>query len=428
MPRASDGTWSDIPNITAVPGQTIESADWNGYRADLRQNEFNAARPIVAGGTGATTPEQALINLGGVGVSNFLDAYAVGDFYETIRTLDENWLRRDGALYEVADYPELAALLPDLTDNIQWASFSPNVSGAFSSALIRSNVTLVATSGGTGGTTTTIWSATNPEESFSEVATIPSFGSVDQINFTNNVYCLVGYSGTNGVISYSNDGTAWSSPQSVIAGYPAQGIVYGAGLYVIVGYNGQIRTSPDLVNWTPRTSGTTKGFEAVTYANGAFVAVGQDGLIATSPDGIAWVIRTSGVTVSLRDATYGAGKFVVVGFNGAILTSTNLAAWILRTSGTTSSFRAVAYSSSGFVAVGTGGVARLSEDGINWSASITGVSPNLEVLLFDPDLPYIYYAFGSGTYLKGTRTLPTQFQVPKDAPAYGWIRALPIDD
>jgi hypothetical protein len=64
MPRDSNGVWTDIPNIEAVPGQTIESADWNGYRADLRDNEFNVPRPIEQGGTGASTAEQARINLG----------------------------------------------------------------------------------------------------------------------------------------------------------------------------------------------------------------------------------------------------------------------------------------------------------------------------------------------------------------------------
>jgi hypothetical protein len=60
-------------------------------------------------------------------------------------------------------------------------------------------------------------------------------------------------------------------------------VTYGNGLFVAVGEDGAILTSPDGVNWTRRTSGTRNGLESVTYGNGLFVAVGEWGTILTSP-------------------------------------------------------------------------------------------------------------------------------------------------
>ena len=61
MPRDGSGIYSK-PFPDVVPGTTIESAVFNGNTADVEQ-DLNAARPIVAGGTGATSAEQARVNL-----------------------------------------------------------------------------------------------------------------------------------------------------------------------------------------------------------------------------------------------------------------------------------------------------------------------------------------------------------------------------
>lgn len=54
MPRNGSGVYSKPPNTTAVPNSTIESSKYNSVIDDL-VTDANAARPVVAGGTGAST-------------------------------------------------------------------------------------------------------------------------------------------------------------------------------------------------------------------------------------------------------------------------------------------------------------------------------------------------------------------------------------
>ena len=64
MPR-SGGVYSKPAGTTAVPNTTITSASFNAVVDDL-VTDANAARPIAAGGTGATNANAAMTNLGGV--------------------------------------------------------------------------------------------------------------------------------------------------------------------------------------------------------------------------------------------------------------------------------------------------------------------------------------------------------------------------
>ena len=107
------------------------------------------------------------------------------------------------------------------------------------------------------------------------------------------------------------------------------------GLFVSVGWEGTILTSPDGTTWSSRTSGTSEDLKGVTYGNGLYVTVGDEGTILTSSNGTSWNKRTSGKTNSSLDGvTYGNGLFVIVGYSGTILTSLDETSWNPRTSGT----------------------------------------------------------------------------------------------
>jgi hypothetical protein len=66
--------------------------------------------------------------------------------------------------------------------------------------------------------------------------------------------------------------------------------------------------------WTLRTSQVNNlDLYGVTYGNELFVAVGKDGTILTSPDGVNWTVQTSPTSNTLYGVTYGDGLFVAVG-------------------------------------------------------------------------------------------------------------------
>src|SRR5690606_19386759 len=94
---------------------------------------------------------------------------------------------------------------------------------------------------------------------------------------------------------------------------------------------------PVPASWTTRTSGTTANLRSVVWAatdstSGLFVAVGDNGAIVTSPDGINWTSRVSGTALSLRSVARTGDKLVAVGIGHnslgvGVLVSSNGVAW-----------------------------------------------------------------------------------------------------
>jgi hypothetical protein len=70
MPRNGSGVYSPPAGTTAVTATAIDSSDYNDFVTDLT-SDLNAARPISAGGTGATNAAAALVALGAQASSPF---------------------------------------------------------------------------------------------------------------------------------------------------------------------------------------------------------------------------------------------------------------------------------------------------------------------------------------------------------------------
>lgn len=171
------------------------------------------------------------------------------------------------------------------------------------------------------------------------------------IAYGNGIYVIASTSGSS--VYRSTNLTSW-------AGYSANNnlsdVTYGSGLFVVTGSGGTY-TSPDGITWTSRTGpGTTPN--DIIFGNGMFVAVGQNGNLYTSPDGITWTSRTSGLgSVSLGSVCYGNGLFVVFGLSTSFSTSPDGITWTTRTGGfgTTYLSYSAAYGNGFFVAVGNTG-------------------------------------------------------------------------
>ena len=155
--------------------------------------------------------------------------------------------------------------------------------------------------------------------------------SSSQSTFTSNIilstFVSVGYNaGSNGVLTYSNDGTSWSSG-TVISASSLYSITYGNGIYVSVGYpNYQVYSTNGTI-WQSATTQVAGDWNAVTYGNGKYVTVGYSGVQAFSTDGTNWQSAATQVAGSWYAVTYGNGKYVAVGFSGIQAFSTDGTKW-----------------------------------------------------------------------------------------------------
>lgn len=150
-----------------------------------------------------------------------------------------------------------------------------------------------------------------------------------------------------------------------------------------------IRTSPNAINWTVRTTPGNTNLRDVAYGAGLYVAVG-DGAVMTSPDGASWTARTFPAgTNSATRIVFANGIFVVMcGPSPSaprLLTSPDGITWTNRTANLPESntgYTAMDFGNGTFVASTTFGTKRVitSTDGITWNAydgiglSITSIS------------------------------------------------------
>ena len=186
--------------------------------------------------------------------------------------------------------------------------------------------------------------------------------SLNGVAFFKGVFVAVG---NDTRLLTSPDGKSWVERSAFISNF-LYGVAYGNNTYAAVGWSGRILTSTDMSTWVDRASGTQNSFFGITYGASKFVTVGSKGNIRTSSTGTTWTARTSGITGALFAVTYGAGKFVAVGEQGAILTSPTGVTWTPSTSGTSNVLYGVTYGNGVFLAVGQGGIILSSMDGISW--------------------------------------------------------------
>lgn len=197
----------------------------------------------------------------------------------------------------------------------------------------------------------------------------PTTKTLNDVTYGGSLYVAVG---ENSTILTSPDGNTWTS-RYVYSPVPAtlRGVTYGGGQFVAVGYGGMIFTSPNGITWTMRQTSSGLGMEDVAYGNGKYVAVGgysmNERLIST--DGITWTTQlpAAGTDYNLYDITYGNGQFVAVGYYGAVLTSPNAVTWTKRDIGLLETMQGVVYANNQFVMVGTS--IRRSTDGVTWQAT-----------------------------------------------------------
>src|SRR5262249_10627584 len=111
------------------------------------------------------------------------------------------------------------------------------------------------------------------------------------------------------------------------------GVVYSNGLYVAVGQQGTVVTSPDGINWTAQDSTMLNNLLSVTCGWAGFLAVGVNSTMISSPDGVNWTLQNAGAHGPFESAIFGNGYYLVTGTNGMVLTSLDSVNWTLRNVG-----------------------------------------------------------------------------------------------
>jgi PKD repeat protein len=192
-----------------------------------------------------------------------------------------------------------------------------------------------------------------------------------------------------GAVSAAGAGAPCSPWEPVPVSFRSDGLTYGNGLFVAVGDNGTIQTSPDGGTWTPR-AGTTGAFDDVLWSGSQFLAVGCNGALATSPDGVTWTPRSAfPSTLCLRAVAWNGTQYVAVGYDstatpGQVWTSFDGLNWVLRTNSSASQgFYDIVWNGSRFVAVASGGTIQTSLDGATWSSKNVGSSVTLSGIAWD---------------------------------------------
>lgn len=280
-------------------------------------------------------------------------------------------------------------------------------------------------------------------------------GSAYGIAAHDDTIVRVGYGDTlfsSGITVSFNDGQSWLSTNFSNMG-ALNGVTYGDGLFVAVGEDNfftsesPIFTSPDALNWTLRSSGTSETFARVAHGNNMYVATLENlPQVVTSPDGVTWTVRETSVPggfdgvafldnefvavgtrvatstdgtnwtdkgdpgASLIAITRAMGTYVAVGNNGAILSSTNLMNWTHHWSGTRQILKGVAFVNDRFVVTGYGGTVILSGYLSSSPASILASPTNLELewggsgtlsVIAEGRFPLSYQWFKDGMAISG---------------------------
>jgi len=134
-------------------------------------------------------------------------------------------------------------------------------------------------------------------------------------------------------VAISSNGTDWQTYSTGLATPVPEAGAYGNGRWVLVGDDGRVLTSTDLVNWSAQTilfEGDLVDLNDVAYGNGHWVIVGNDQTVWSSADGVNWdaAFRTQ-LGWNFYGVTFDGDSFWCVGERGAIYESQLISSQLL---------------------------------------------------------------------------------------------------
>lgn len=209
------------------------------------------------------------------------------------------------------------------------------------------------------------------------------------------------YTDINGKIQ----GRSWQVGKSwTVTNYVGNGQYYNAlrylnGNWIIIGNNGLIKTSTDMINWTVRNSGTTVFLSDVTWNGTYYVVCGDSSTYLRSSDLVTWTPSvskptTTGVPVFM--ATNGSRFVTTDRINGQIVSSADGLNWSSVYSFGGSSGSQCSYGNGAFLCGGNNGKLAYSTDGITFVAKSCPSSPQFYTSFYDT-LYSRWIMFSAGT-------------------------------
>ena len=202
------------------------------------------------------------------------------------------------------------------------------------------------------------WSYLNP---------LPSPNTAWGLHAHNGLWVVVGEGGLIATASAAPGAdTVWTTQRSGTLRF-LYDVGYGNGVWVVVGGEGALLSSPDGIHWTDRSTGLGgAGLESVHFGGNEWMAVGSSGTILSSTNGVSWIPRDSGTQTALYGVHHANGLWVAVGDDGLVLTSSDGVAWLPQDSGIEGYLDDVHYGDGRWVAVGGDGTYSISPDGVSW--------------------------------------------------------------
>ncbi len=173
-----------------------------------------------------------------------------------------------------------------------------------------------------------------------------------------------------GAVASSTNGSQWAVTNSTTQ--TLNGVAYGAGKFVAVGYGGTVLTSSNAIDWEDHSPGTNIYLQKISWGNSRFVALGYTIAPAfnwslVSTDGVTWSNYNVASNKPTGGLVFGNGLFVYPLATGTNLLSTDGISWWSQPSGMTNSLYMMGSGGNTLVAFDIRNQTFTSGDGTNWT-------------------------------------------------------------
>ncbi len=310
--QAGNALSANTINYTMAAPLSFTARD-SGVTDTLNRVVWNGSRLAVVGGTVYSTQESIRVSANGVTWSaatgcaggmkgliwdnvnfRFISAGGIlnaGGFSNTARVC----ISSDGLSWTPYDLSGVSGLLLDVAFNgINYAAISnPGTNDCL------------------------LHLASNPTQTWTTSSCLSTIGPRPKdLAAVGSTYFAVAYLPP-GLAKSTDNGATWST---VLSSGANNSIMYGGGQYVVGGETGGIRTSPDAVTWTNRTTPSYDRVHEIAWNGSMYLAVGDNGQVWSSTDGVTWAAQNTGTSNHLYSVTWDGAKWVVVGGGGTIFT------------------------------------------------------------------------------------------------------------